>query len=135
MSFFTSEFKILPNPDPNFFPSHFSFAPSALAYKYQGPGLNWIYPAILLSFVAWRVYKRKQKKAKKAAAKVKALEYRAKKGGLSDAEFTALGRGSDSMGGGMGGPPASQGDAWADMGGSGYSGGAVDKELLDLYDD
>ena len=95
----------------------------------------WIYPAILLSFVAWRVYKRKQKKAKKAAAKVKALEYRAKKGGLSDAEFTALGRGSDSMGGGMGGPPAPQGDAWADMGGSGYSGGAVDKELLDLYDD
>lgn len=96
----------------------------------------WIYPAILLSFVAWRVYKRKQKKAKKAAAKVKALEYRAKKGGLSDSEFTALGRGSDSMGGGMGGPPpAPQGDAWSDMGGSGYSGGAVDKELLDLYDD
>ena len=95
----------------------------------------WIYPAILLSFVAWRVYKRKQKKAKKAAAKVKALEYRAKKGGLSDAEFTALGRGNDSMGGGMGGPPTPQGDAWADMGGSGYSGGAVDKELLDLYDD
>ena len=66
---------------------------------------------------------------------MKALEYRAKKGGLSDAEFTALGRGSDSMGGGMGGPPAPKemhGQIWVEAGTPAI---AVDKGLLDLYDD
>ncbi len=93
----------------------------------------WIYPAIMLSFVVWRVYKRKQKKAKKLEAKAKMLDSKAKKGGLSDSEFASIGGGYSSKG--IGGPGEGSGaDAWADMGGSGFSGGSVDKELLELYD-
>lgn len=93
----------------------------------------WIYPAIMISFVVWRVYKRKQKKAKKLSAKAKLLDHKAKKGGLSDSEFSNIGGGYSSKG--IGGPGEGSGaDAWEDMGGSGFSGGAVDKELLDLYD-
>jgi hypothetical protein len=93
----------------------------------------WIYPAIMLSFVVWRVYKRKQKKAKKLTAKATMLDNRAKKGGLSDSEFSNIGGGYVSKG--VGGPGEGSGaDAWSDMGGSGFSGGSVDQELLDLYD-
>ena len=93
----------------------------------------WIYPAIMISFVVWRVYKRKQKKAKKLEAKAKMLDSKAKKGGLSDSEFASIGGGYSSKG--IGGPGEGSGaDAWADMGGSGFSGGSVDKELLELYD-
>ena len=93
----------------------------------------WIYPAIMISFIVWRVYKRKQKKAKKLAAKAALLDNKAKKGGLSDSEFANIGGSYSSKG--IGGPSeGSDTDAWADVGGSGFSGGAVDQELLDLYD-
>jgi len=93
----------------------------------------WIYPAIMISFIVWRVYKRKQKKAKKLAAKAALLDGKSKKGGLSDSEFANIGGSYSSRG--IGGPGEGSGaDAWADMGGSGFSGGAVDQELLELYD-
>ena len=61
------------------------------------------------------------------------LDSKAKKGGLSDSEFSSIGGAYSSKG--IGGPGEGSGaDAWADMGGSGFSGGSVDKELLELYD-